>query len=120
MSLVLLFLPVSSPSGRDANTHPRGQAGDINEVPAEGRLTAKRGPASFEGRQASADPAWGRHSPRVPCGQILIRRLFFFSPLKLAKEPWQMKQNLSMIPAGQGCGGGGGHLAASSLKPLAI
>ena len=86
MSLVLLFLPVSSPSGRDANTHPRGQAGDINEVPAEGRLTAKRGPASFEGRQASADPAWGRHSPRVPCGQILIRRLFFFFPLEVGKR----------------------------------
>lgn len=44
MSLVLLFLPVSSPSGRDANSHPRGQAGDINEVQAEGRLMAKRGP----------------------------------------------------------------------------
>ena len=44
MSWVLLFLAVSSPSARDANSHARGQAGDVNAGQAEGRLVAKLGP----------------------------------------------------------------------------
>ena len=104
MSWVLLFLAVSSPSARDANSHARGQAGDVNAGQAEGRLVAKLGPR-FLCREDGLSRAWlWETHPWCPMWSDLSKKINFFSPLKLAKEPWQMKQNLSVIPAGQGCG----------------